>query len=68
MYQCPKCQTREYFKVYAVQRVCASIDSLGDVFDDVPGDLEWENTSAIQCGECGHVGQVKEFYMDKTEA
>lgn len=56
---CPKCGHTERFKIKA--SVWVEVEDQG-TDPMLPGqDIEWEDDSFIDCGECGSVGRISEF-------
>lgn len=66
MFRCPECkQTEDGFTIHAQQWVNVRVDkeemehAQGGINE--PGNIEWNDDSTIQCGECGHDGNVSDF-------
>jgi hypothetical protein len=58
--KCPRCGSSNRIDVAATVFVRLCQDGT-DVFAAANGDHEWTDTSAVQCGSCGHAGTVASF-------
>lgn len=57
--RCPKCGHFGPFKILATKSGMVEVSDDGT--DDLQGDTDWDDDSACECCECGHLGTVREF-------
>lgn len=55
-FKCPKCGFEDSFEIEMKSTFTLTDDGTGD-----HGDTEWGDEAACQCGDCGHLGTVKDF-------
>jgi len=67
IYQCPACGARENFTIQAVQSMTCYVTASAEVYDSESHDIEWGNTSTMECRECQHVATVKDFTISDPQ-
>ena len=65
---CPQCKSEESFSISVQIYGTLSISDMGyDISEIKMSDLEWEDTDACQCDECGFYGYVRDFIIPVQE-
>lgn len=62
--QCPKCQNEEPFKIEV--RALITLYDDGSDPDEGLGDIDWQDDTYCECGQCAHYGTIKDFRVKET--